>query len=860
MSDMDNQHLVNNVGRLTPIDLEDELKKSFISYAMAVIVTRALPDVRDGLKPVHRRILYSMMELGVTPDKPYRKSARIVGDCLGKYHPHGDRSVYDAMVRLAQDFSIRYTLVDGQGNFGSVDGDGAAAMRYTEARLTKLAMEMVSDIEKETVDFYPNFDETLMQPAVLPSRFPNLLVNGSNGIAVGMATNIPPHNLGEVVDGVVYMLDHPDCTTEDLMGFIKGPDFPTGGIILGKAGIHEAYATGRGRIITRARTEIEEMAGGRQRIVVTEIPYMVNKARLGEEMAELVHDKRLEGVSDIRDESDREGMRIVVELKRDVNAHVVLNTLYKHTQMQETFGVNMLALVDGEPKILSLRQCVHHYIDHQIDVITRRTRYDLDKARARAHILEGLLIALDNIDAVIHLIRSSRTDAQAKEGLMEQFGLSEKQAVAILDMRMRRLTGLEREKLEAEYAQLEKQIEYFTQVLANESMVRGIIKDEILALRAKYADPRRTQISQVDGEIDMLDLIQEEDMVVTLTHRGYVKRLPKDTYRAQRRGGKGIMGAAAREEDFVEQMYVTSTHDPLMFFTNRGRAYQMNCYEIPEAGRTARGTAIVNLLQLEGGERVNTMLPIPEEKVEGHYLVMVTRNGIIKRTALNEFTNMRRTGLIALILKEDDDLIAVRLTDGHREIFVGTRQGMSIRFSEEDVRCMGRAATGVKAIELAPGDAVVDAAVLEEDAQVLSITENGYGKRTQLDEYRVQSRGGKGVKAMNLTDKTGPLARQLLVHEEEDVLILTDDGIIIRTPVSSISVLGRATQGVRVMRVAQEAKVVCVARAEAEEDLPEDELDQEVLSGDSAAQDGFSGEEDAASGEYAQDGGDDQRP
>ena len=860
MSDMDNQHLVNNVGRLTPIDLEDELKKSFISYAMAVIVTRALPDVRDGLKPVHRRILYSMMELGVTPDKPYRKSARIVGDCLGKYHPHGDSSVYYAMVRLAQDFSIRYTLVDGQGNFGSVDGDGAAAMRYTEARLTKLAMEMVSDIEKETVDFYPNFDETLMQPAVLPSRFPNLLVNGSNGIAVGMATNIPPHNLGEVVDGVVYMLDHPDCTTEDLMGFIKGPDFPTGGIILGKAGIHEAYATGRGRIITRARTEIEEMAGGRQRIVVTEIPYMVNKARLVEKMAELVHDKRLEGVSDIRDESDREGMRIVVELKRDVNAHVVLNTLYKHTQMQETFGVNMLALVDGEPKILSLRQCVHHYIDHQIDVITRRTRYDLDKARARAHILEGLLIALDNIDAVIHLIRSSRTDAQAKEGLMEQFGLSEKQAVAILDMRMRRLTGLEREKLEAEYAQLEKQIEYFTQVLANESMVRGIIKDEILALRAKYADPRRTQISQVDGEIDMLDLIQEEDMVVTLTHRGYVKRLPKDTYRAQRRGGKGIMGAAAREEDFVEQMYVTSTHDPLMFFTNRGRAYQMNCYEIPEAGRTARGTAIVNLLQLEGGERVNTMLPIPEEKVEGHYLVMVTRNGIIKRTALNEFTNMRRTGLIALILKEDDDLIAVRLTDGHREIFVGTRQGMSIRFSEEDVRCMGRAATGVKAIELAPGDAVVDAAVLEEDAQVLSITENGYGKRTQLDEYRVQSRGGKGVKAMNLTDKTGPLARQLLVHEEEDVLILTDDGIIIRTPVSSISVLGRATQGVRVMRVAQEAKVVCVARAEAEEDLPEDELDQEVLSGDSAAQDGFSGEEDAASGEYTQDGGDDQRP
>ena len=822
MSDMDNRNLENNVGHLTPIELEDELKKSFISYAMAVIVSRALPDVRDGLKPVHRRILYSMVELGVTPDKPFRKSARIVGDCLGKYHPHGDSSVYDAMVRLAQDFSIRYTLVDGQGNFGSVDGDGAAAMRYTEAKLTKLAMEMVSDIEKETVDFYPNFDETLMQPSVLPSRFPNLLVNGSNGIAVGMATNIPPHNLGEVVDGTVYMLDHPDCTTEELMQFIKGPDFPTGGIILGKAGIHEAYATGRGRIITRARTEIEEMPNNRQRIVVSEIPYMVNKARLVEKIAELVHDKRLEGVSDIRDESDRDGMRIVVELKRDVNAHVVLNTLYKHTQMQETFGAIMLALVDGEPKILSLRQCVHHYIDHQIDVTTRRTRYDLNKAEARAHILQGLLIALDHIDEVIRLIRSSRTDAEAKAGLMESFGLSERQAVAILDMRMRRLTGLEREKIQAEFDELERQIAYFKEVLASETMIRGIIKDELMEIRRKYADARRTEITQMDGEIDMLDLIQEEDMVVTLTHRGYVKRLPKDTYRAQRRGGKGIVGASTREEDFVEQMYVTSTHDPLMFFTNRGRAYQINCYEIPEAGRTARGTAIVNLLQMEGGERVNTMLPIPEEKVAGHYLVMVTKNGIIKRTALSEFVNMRRSGLIALILREDDDLIAVRLTDGQREIFVGTRQGLAIRFSEDDVRCMGRAATGVKAIELAAGDEVVDAAVLEEDAQVLSITENGYGKRTELSEYRVQTRGGKGVKAMNLTDKTGLLARQLLVHEEEDLMIITDDGTIIRTPVSTISVLSRNTQGVRIMRVGEETKVVCVARAEAEEDILED--------------------------------------
>ncbi len=819
MSDVTDQ----NIGHLMPIDIEDELKKSFISYAMAVIVSRALPDVRDGLKPVHRRILYSMVELGVTPDKPYRKSARIVGDCLGKYHPHGDSSVYDAMVRLAQDFSTRYMLVDGQGNFGSVDGDGAAAMRYTEAKLTRLAMEMVSDIEKETVDFYPNFDETLMQPAVMPSRFPNLLVNGSSGIAVGMATNIPPHNLGEVIDAASYMLDHPDCEVPELMQFIKGPDFPTGGIILGTRGIYEAYTTGRGRIITRAKSEIEEMGTNRLRIVVTEIPYMVNKARLVEKIAELVHDKRVDGISDIRDESDRNGMRIVIELKRDVNAGVVLNTLYKHTQLQETFGVNMLALVDGEPKVLSLRQALHHYIAHQIDVITRRTRYDLNKAEARAHILEGLLIALDRIDEVISLIRASRTDQDAKLGLMETFGLTEKQAVAILDMRMRRLTGLERDKIQAEYDELLEKIAYYKDVLANDWMVRDIIKAELAEVRRKYADPRRTEITALDGEIDMLDLVQEEDMVVTLTHYGYVKRLPKATYRAQKRGGRGVMGASTREEDFVEQLYVTSTHDPLMFFTNRGRVYQLTCYEIPEAGRTARGTAMVNLLNLDAGEKVKAMLPIPAEKVPGHYLVMATRNGVIKRTELSDFVNMRKTGLIALILREDDDLIGVALTDGSREIFLGTRQGMAIRFPEDDVRSMGRAATGVKSIDLNPGDEVVAMSTLEDGAQVLSLTENGYGKRTEIEEYRVQSRAGKGIKAMNLTDKTGLLAGQLLVNEDEDLLMITDDGTVIRTPVSSISVQGRNTQGVRLMRVGDGARVVCVARAEPEDD--EDEAD-----------------------------------
>ncbi|MDD6932010.1 MAG: DNA gyrase subunit A [Eubacteriales bacterium] len=819
---MDEFENINNAGRLKPRDIEEELKTSFISYAMSVITSRALPDVRDGLKPVHRRILYSMVELGVTPDKPYRKSARIVGDVLGKYHPHGDSAVYDAMVRLAQPFNTRYMLVEGQGNFGSVDGDGAAAMRYTEARLSKLSMEMVRDLDKETVDFYPNFDETLMQPDVLPSRFPNLLVNGSAGIAVGMATNIPPHNLGEVVDAVVCMLDNPECTVDDLMQHIKGPDFPTGGVILGKRGIYDAYHEGRGKIITRAKSEIEEMHNGRQRIVVTEIPYQVNKARLIEKIAELVHDKRLEGISDIRDESDRSGMRIVIELKRDVNANVVLNYLYRHTQMQETFGAIMIALVDGTPKVLSLRQIIHHYIEHQESVITRRTQYDLDKALARSHILEGLLIALDNIDEVIALIRASADGNVARNGLMERFGLTEKQAQAILDMRLQRLTGLERERLEAEYAELEKQIAYYQAVLADEQLVRGIVKDEILEIKRKYADERRTEISALEGEIDMLDLVQEEDMVITMTHFGYVKRVSMSAYRAQKRGGKGVSAATTREEDYVEQMFVTSTHDQIMFFTNRGRVYQMWCYEIPEAGRAAKGTAIVNLLQLDGGEKVTAMVDVPEEKLQGSYLIMATRQGTIKRTELSEFVNLRKSGLIAIVLREDDDLIGVALTDGRREVLLGTRDGMSIRFAETDLRPIGRNAVGVRGIELAEGDRVVAMSIVEEDTDVLAITENGYGKRTAIEEYRLQSRAGKGIKAMNLTDKTGGLAGQLLVRSDEDILIITDDGTIIRTPVDSIPLHGRATQGVRLMRVAEGSRIMSIERAEQEPE--EDEL------------------------------------
>ncbi len=805
-----------NIGNLTPLDVEDEFKKSFISYAMAVIVSRALPDVRDGLKPVHRRILYSMMELGNTPDKPYRKSARIVGDVLGKYHPHGDSAVYDATVRLAQDFSTRYTLVDGQGNFGSVDGDGAAAMRYTEVRLDKLAMEMVRDLDKDTVDFYPNFDETLMQPSVMPSRFPNLLVNGSAGIAVGMATNIPPHNLTEVINACIHMIDHPDCDVDDLMQFVQGPDFPTGGVVLGRRGIYDMYHEGRGRIVVRAKTEMEDIGGNRQRIVVTEIPYMVNKANLVTKIAELVRDKKVEGISDIRDESDRNGMRIAIDLKRDVNANVVLNYLYKHTQMQDTFGAIMLALVNGEPKILSLKSIIRHYLDHQEDVIRRRTQYDLNKAEERAHILKGLLIALDHIDEVINLIRSSATPPIARQGLMDNFGLTEKQAQAILDMRLQRLTGLERDKIEQEYADLLKQIAYFKDVLANESMVLAIIKEEISAIKAKYGDERRTEISSLDGEIDMLDLIDEEDMVVTITHNGYVKRLSTSTYRAQRRGGKGIIAATAREEDFVEQLYIASTHDSIMFFTDRGRAYKKYCYEIPEAARTARGTAIINLINLDPGEKVTAVLPVPEENQDEYYLIMATRKGIIKRIEYSAFANMRASGLIAVTLREDDSLIAVRLTRGDSELILGSRDGYSIRFHESEMRAIGRSAMGVKAMDLGENDEVVDISVVDESKQVLAITENGYGKRTNLDEYRLQSRAGKGIKAMNLTEKTGKLAAQLLVSEDEDLMLITVDGTIIRIPVSSISVQGRSTQGVRLMKVG-DSRIVSVAPSAREE-------------------------------------------
>ena len=805
-------------------ELVHEMKSSYIDYAMSVIVGRALPDVRDGLKPVHRRILYAMYEDNLTADKPFKKSATCVGDVLGRYHPHGDASVYDAMVRLAQDFSMRYPLVDGHGNFGSVDGDPPAAYRYTEARMSKLSNEMLRDIEKDTVDWDPNFDESRKEPRVLPSRFPNLLVNGSAGIAVGMATNIPPHNLGEVIDGVVKMIENPDVTTQELMECIKGPDFPTGGIILGRKGIYDTYATGRGRIITRAKTEVEPMPNGRQRIVVTEIPYMVNKAMLVAKIAELVHDKRLEGISDIRDESDREGMRIVIELKRDVNSAVVLNYLYKHTQMQESFGAIMLALVDGEPKVLSLHQMLYHYLEHQKDVIVRRTRYDLDKAEARAHILEGLLIALDNIDEIVRIIRHSPHTVEAKTQLMERFALSDKQAQAILDMRLARLTGLERERLQEEYAELEKTIAYLRAVLADEKMVLGIIREEILAIKAKYADERRTQISLMDGEIDPEDLIQEDSVVVTLTHFGYVKRIPRATYRSQNRGGKGIMGMTTREEDYAEQMLVTSTHDEIMFFTNRGRVYSLKGYEIPEAGRAARGTAIVNLLQLTGGEKVTAMIPLPRES-EGKYLTMATRFGLIKKTALDEFANLRKAGLIAIVLREDDELIGVELTGDDDELMLATRQGQAIRFKETDIRSMGRNSMGVKSFDLAENDEVISVARIEAGKQVLAITQNGYGKRTDVSEFRVQSRGGKGIMAMRLTDKTGLMAAQLLVSEDEDIMLITDDGTIIRMPVSDISVIGRVSQGVRVMRVEEGGRIVCVTATERDEDEDDESED-----------------------------------
>lgn len=817
-------------GKILPVNLVGEMRRSFISYAMAVIISRALPDVRDGLKPVHRRILYAMDELSMQPDKPFRKSARLVGDVLGKYHPHGDTAVYDAMVRLAQPFSTRYPLVEGHGNFGSVDGDPAAAMRYTESRMSKLTLEMLRDLDKNTVDFYPNFDETLMQPSVLPSRYPNLLVNGSNGIAVGMATNIPPHNLGETIDAFVAMIDNPNITIDELMAFIPGPDFPSGGVIMGDVGIRHAYFTGRGKILVRAKSEIEQYKADRARIIVTEIPYQVNKAKLVEKIAELVHEKRVDGISDLRDESSRAGMRIVIELKKDVNANVVLNNLYKHTQLQDTFGVIMIALVDGEPKVLNLRDMLFHYLEHQKEVVTRRTQFDLDKAKERLHILEGFMIALDNIDEVIAIIRASATGAEAKERLIARFGFSEKQAQAILDMRLQRLTGLEREKIEAEYGELKKTVEYLLSILSDESKLLGVIKDEVLEIKRKFADARRTEITQIIEDIDMDDIIQQEDMVVTCTHHGYIKRIAEDTYRTQRRGGVGISAGSTRDEDFLEDIFVTSTHSYIMFFTNKGRAFRIKCYSIPEASRTAKGTPIVNLLQLQTGEFVTAAFPIASDAQEG-YLVLCTRNGIIKKTPISDFANIRKGGLIAQNLREGDELISVALSSGDDEFIIGTREGMSIRFSEKDVRSMGRNAAGVRAIKLDEGDAVVDMSKVTKDSCIIAITENGMGKRTPEDAYRMQGRAGRGIIAMNITEKTGKLVCLKVSDGDEDIMLIRDDGIVIRVPVSTISVISRNTQGVRLMRIDGEHRVASVALAPHNDDEPDQKSAGEASEG-----------------------------
>ncbi len=795
---------------IQPINIEKEMKTSFISYAMAVIINRALPDVRDGLKPVHRRILYSMSELGNTPDKPFRKSARIVGDVLGKYHPHGDSAVYMSMVRMAQDFSTRHLLVSGHGNFGSVDGDSPAAMRYTEARLSHISMELLRDLEKDTVDFYPNFDETLMQPTVLPSKYPNLLVNGSGGIAVGMATNIPPHNLGEVIDAAVCLIDDPDADVQDLMQHVKGPDFPTGGIVMGTAGITQAYHTGRGKICVRAKAEIEEFKAGRQRIIVNEIPYQVNKAALITRIAELVQDKHIEGISDIRDESDKRGMRIVIELKRDVNANVILNRLYKHTQMQDTFGVIMIALVDGEPKVLNLKELLYHYLEHQKVVIIRRTKFDLEKAEARAHILEGLIIALDNIDEVVELIKKSPDVPSARDGLMARFGLSDKQAQAILDMRLQRLTGLERDKIVSEYEKLLERIAYLKLILATPQMVLDIIKEEMLEIKDKYADERRTEITFSADDIDLDELIQEEEMVVTLTHYGYVKRIRSDAYRTQKRGGKGVTGMSTREEDFAEHVMVTSTHAHLLFFTNQGKVYRRKCYELPETGRTAKGMAIVNLLQLDANEKVSAVFPITDFS-DDTMLVIATKNGFIKKTTVSAFKNIRQSGLIAVGLRDGDELISVRETSGKDELIIGTAQGMSVMFTEEDVRDMGRTAMGVKAVALREGDAVVGMDIVRADCDVLVISENGYGKRTPVSEYKVQKRAGIGIKTLKVTEKTGILCAIGLVDGSEDIILINDAGVIIRMRVGEISVFGRDTQGVKLMNVDEETRVVSAA-------------------------------------------------
>ncbi|WP_144499030.1 DNA gyrase subunit A [Bacillus pumilus] len=819
---MSEQHTPN----VREVNISQEMRTSFLDYAMSVIVSRALPDVRDGLKPVHRRILYAMNDLGMTSDKPFKKSARIVGEVIGKYHPHGDSAVYEAMVRMAQDFNYRYMLVDGHGNFGSVDGDGAAAMRYTEARLSKISMEILRDITKDTIDYQDNYDGSEREPMVMPARFPNLLVNGATGIAVGMATNIPPHQLGEVIDGVLAISQNPEMTTQELMDIIPGPDFPTAGQIIGRSGIRKAYETGRGSITLRAKSNIEETSSGKQRIVINEIPYQVNKARLIEKIADLVRDKKIDGITDLRDESDRNGMRIVIELRRDANVHVLLNNLYKQTTLQTSFGINLLALVDGQPKVLSLKQCLEYYLEHQKVIIFRRTAYELRKAEARAHILEGLRIALDHLDEVIALIRGSQTAEIARNGLMENYSLSEKQAQAILDMRLQRLTGLEREKIEDEYKGLVDLIAELKAILADNEKVLEIIREELTEIKERFNDTRRTEIVTAGIEtIEDEDLIPVENIVITLTHNGYIKRLPASTYRSQKRGGKGVQGMGTNEDDFVEQLISTSTHDTILFFSNKGKVYRAKGYEIPEFGRTAKGIPIINLLEVEKGEWINAIIPVSEFD-ENSYLFFTTRHGVSKRTTLSQFANIRNNGLIALSLRDEDELMAVRLTNGEKQIIIGTKKGMLIRFDETDVREMGRTAAGVKGITLSEDDIVVGMEILEPDANVLIVTEKGYGKLTPEKEYRVQSRGGKGLKTCKITDNNGPLVavKATNAEAEEDLMIITGSGVIIRMAVSDISTTGRVTQGVRLIRLGDEEHVATVALVE---QSPEDDEDNE---------------------------------
>ena len=797
-------------GKILPVNLEQEMKNSYIDYAMSVIVSRAIPDVRDGLKPVHRRILYAMQEAGMTPGKPYKKSARIVGEVLGKYRPHGDSSVYDAIVRMAQDFSMRYMLADGHGNFGSVDGDPAAAMRYTEVRMSRISELMLQDIDKDTVDFVPNYDESLKEPAVLPSKFPELLVNGTSGIAVGMATNIPPHNLGEVIDGTLMLIDNPETTVEELMGVIKGPDFPTGGLIMGKSGIKDAYTTGRGSIRMRAQVHTETMSNGKPRIVVTELPYQVNKARLIEKIADLVRDKQIEGITDLRDESDRNGMSIVIELRRDANADVVLNQLYKHTSLQETFGVIMLALVDGQPQVLNLKEVLHYYIKHQEDVITRRTRYELKKAEARAHILEGLNIALDHLDAVISTIRSSRTGEIAKAALMEGFKLSDKQAQAILDLRLQRLTGLERDKIEEEYQEILKKIDWLKSVLADEGKILAIIKEELTAVKNKYNDDRRTSITRDSSDISMEDLIPDDDVVVTLTHNNYIKRMPLATYKNQKRGGQGIVGMKTKDTDFVENILITTNHHVILFFTNRGRLYYLKAYEIAESSRQAKGTAIVNLINLDQDEKITAVIHVREFKPD-RYLFMATKNGVVKRVQMSEFKSRSSIGVRAISLDESDELIGVKFTDGTKTIIMGTKHGMAITFEETQVRSMGRSARGVRGIKLDDDDEIVGMDTIKSDGKVLTVSENGLGKRTPIEEYTVHNRGGKGMINMKITERTGNVVGIKVVRPGQEVMLISTDGVIIRTDIDEISIISRNSQGVKLMSVGDSDKVASFA-------------------------------------------------